>query len=191
MDVGMNCVNLVITGNPGVGKHTIADLFVKQNSSYQIFDINKFAIEKGFGEETEDGIEVDAKKLKNEIQKLNLDKSLIVGHLAPYVLDESNVRFVIILRKNPYELIKIYEKRKYQNSKIKENVGSEVLGVIANDSITSFGKKKSFEVNATDKTPEIILKKIQDIISNQESGDIVDWLKLIEEKNDMGKFFDY
>ena len=191
MDVGMNCVNLVITGNPGVGKHTIADLFVKQNSSYQIFDINKFAIEKGFGEQTEDGIEVDTKKLKNEIQKLNLDKSLIVGHLAPYVLDESNIGFVIILRKNPYELIKIYEKRKYQNSKIKENAGSEVLGVIANDSITSFGKKKSFEVNATDKTPEIILKKIQDIINNQENGDIVDWLKLIEEKNEMSKFFDY
>lgn len=191
MDIGMNCVNLVITGNPGVGKHTIADLFVKQNSSYQIFDINKFAIEKGFGEQTEDGIEVDTKKLKNEIQKLDLEKSLIVGHLAPYVLDESNIGFVIILRKNPYELIKIYEKRKYQNSKIKENAGSEVLGVIANDSITSFGKKKSFEVNATDKTPEIILKKIQDIINNQENGDIVDWLKLIEEKNEMSKFFDY
>ena len=191
MDVEMKYVNLVITGNPGVGKHTIADLFVKQNSSYQIFDINKFAIEKGLGEQTDDGIEVDTKKLKNEIQKLNLEKSLIVGHLAPYVLDESNVEFVIILRKNPYELIKIYEKRKYQNPKIKENAGSEVLGVIANDSITSFGKEKSFEVNATDKTPEIILKRIQDIINNQENGDIVDWLKLIEEKNEMNKFFDY
>ena len=191
MDVEMKYVNLVITGNPGVGKHTIADLFVKQNSSYQIFDINKFAIEKGLGEQTDDGIEVDAKKLKNEIQKLNLEKSLIVGHLAPYVLDESNIEFVIILRKNPYELIKIYEKRKYQNPKIKENSGSEVLGVIANDSITSFGKKKSFEVDATDKTPEIILKRIQDIMNNQESGDIVDWLKLIEEKNEMNKFFDY
>ena len=191
MDVEMKYVNLVITGNPGVGKHTIADLFVKQNSSYQIFDINKFAIEKGLGEQTDDGIEVDTKKLKNEIQKLNLEKSLIVGHLAPYVLDESNVEFVIILRKNPYELIKIYEKRKYQNSKIKENSGSEVLGVIANDSITSFGKKKSFEVDATDKTPEIILKRIQDIMNNQENGDIVDWLKLIEEKNEMNKFFDY
>ena len=191
MDVEMKYVNLVITGNPGVGKHTIADLFVKQNSSYQIFDINKFAIEKGLGEQTDDGIEVDTKKLKNEIQKLNLEKSLIVGHLAPYVLDESNIEFVIILRKNPYELIKIYEKRKYQNPKIKENAGSEVLGVIANDSITSFGKEKSFEVNATDKTPEIILKRIQDIINNQENGDIVDWLKLIEEKNEMNKFFDY
>ena len=191
MDVEMNYVNLVITGNPGVGKHTIADLFTKQNSSYQIFDINKFAIEKGLGEQTDDGIEVDTKKLKNEIQKLNLEKSLIVGHLAPYVLDESNIEFVIILRKNPYELIKIYEKRKYQNPKIKENSGSEVLGVIANDSITSFGKKKSFEVDATDKTPEVILKRIQDIMNNQESGDIVDWLKLIEEKNEMNKFFDY
>ena len=191
MDVEMNYVNLVITGNPGVGKHTIADLFTKQNSSYQIFDINKFAIEKGLGEQTDDGIEVDTKKLKNEIQKLNLEKSLIVGHLAPYVLDESNVEFVIILRKNPYELIKIYEERKYQNSKIKENAGSEVLGIIANDSITSFGKEKSFEVDATDKTPEVILKRIQDIMNNQESGDIVDWLKLIEEKNEMNKFFDY
>ena len=191
MDVEMNYVNLVITGNPGVGKHTIADLFLKQNSSYQIFDINKFAIEKGLGEQTDDGIEVDTKKLKNEIQKLNLEKLLIVGHLAPYVLDESNIEYVIILRKNPYELIKIYEKRKYQNSKIKENAGSEVLGVIANDSITSFGKEKSFEVDATDKTPEIILKRIQDIINNQESDDIVDWLKLVEEKNEMGKFFDY
>ena len=187
----MNYVNLVITGNPGVGKHTIADLFLKQNSSYQIFDINKFAIEKGLGEHTDDGIEVDTKKLKNEIQKLNLEKSLIIGHLAPYVLDESNVEFVIILRKNPYELVKIYEKRKYQNQKIKENAGSEVLGIIANDSITSFGKKKSFEVDATDKTPEVILKRIQDIMNNQENGDIVDWLKLIEEKNEMNKFFDY
>ena len=85
MDIEMNYVNLVFTGNPGVGKHTIADLFVKQNSSYQIFDINKFAIEKGLGEQIDDGIEVDTKKLKNEIQKLNLEKSLIVGHLAPYV----------------------------------------------------------------------------------------------------------
>ena len=191
MDTEMNCVNLVITGNPGVGKHTIADLFVKQDSSYQIFDINKFAIEKGFGEEVDDGIEVDTTKLKSEIGKLNFEKSIIVGHLAPYVLDESNIDFAIILRKNPYELMKIYEQRKYQNSKIKENTGSEILGVIANDSIISFGKKKSFEVNATDETPETILKKIQDVISNQESGDIVDWLKLIEEKNDMGKFFDY
>lgn len=191
MDKKRNCVNLIITGNPGVGKHTIAKLFLKHDTSYQILDINKFAIEKGFGEKINDDIEVDTIKLKNEIQKLNLNKLVIIGHLAPYVLDKSDIDLVIILRRNPYTLIEIYKERNYQDSKIKQNTGSEILGVIANDSITSFGKEKSYEINATNKTPKIILEEIQNIINNQKGGDIVDWLRLVEEKNEINKFFDY
>ena len=191
MDTKRNCVKLVITGNPGVGKHTIAELFIKQDSSYNIFDISKFAIEKGFGEQVDDGIEVDTTKIKNEIKKSDLEKSVIVGHLAPYVLDESDIDIVIILRKNPYDLIEIYKKRDYQKFKIKENTGSEILGVITNDSIASFGKEKSFEIDTTEKTPEKILKEMNNIIKNHEGGDIVDWLRLVEEKNEINKFFDY
>jgi len=185
----MNYVNLVITGNPGVGKHTIADLFVKQNSSYQIFDINKFAIEKGLGEQTDDGIEVDTKKLKNEIQKLNLEKSLIVGHLAPYVLDESNIEYVIILRKNPYELIKIYEKRNYSDKKKNDNLGSEILGIIAYDSIQNLGEDKTFQINTTSITAEETAKKIESVINRTSKGDVIDWLADITQKNDLKKFF--
>ena len=191
MDTKRKYVNLVITGNPGVGKHTIAELFLKHDASYQILDINKFAIENDFGEKIDDGIQVDTTRLKNGIQKLNLDKLLIVGHLAPYVLDESDIDLAIILRKNPYTLIEIYKERNYQDSKIKQNTGSEILGVIANDSITSFGKEKSFEIDVTNKTPGRILEKIDGIINNQKGGDIVDWLRLVEEKNEIGKFFDY
>jgi adenylate kinase len=191
MDAKRNCMKLVITGNPGVGKHTIAELFIKQDSSHKIFDISKFAIEKGFGEQVNDSIEVDTTKIKNEINKLDLEKSVIVGHLAPYVLDESNIDLVIILRKNPYDLIEIYNKRDYQKSKIKQNAGSEILGIIANDSIASFGKEKTFEIDTTKKTPEKILKEIVNIINNHEEGDMVDWLRLVEEKNEINKFFDY
>tara|TARA_B110001454_G_scaffold535_1_gene412 strand:+ start:173 stop:460 length:288 start_codon:yes stop_codon:yes gene_type:complete len=95
------------------------------------------------------------------------------------------------LRKNPYDLIEIYKKRDYQKWKIKENTGSEILGVITNDSIASFGKEKSFEIDTTEKTPEIILKEMNNIIKNHEGGDIVDWLRLVEEKNEINKFFDY
>ncbi|MBC8252026.1 MAG: AAA family ATPase [Candidatus Nitrosopelagicus sp.] len=184
-------MKLVITGNPGAGKHTIAELFIKQDSSYKIFDISKFAIKKGFCEKVDDVIEVDTAKIKNEINKLDLEKSLIVGHLAPYVLDESSIDLAIILRKNPYDLIEIYKKRDYQELKIKENVGSEILGIIANDSIAAFGKEKSFEIDTTKKTPERILKEINNIINNNQGGDIVDWLRLVEGKNEINKFFDY
>jgi adenylate kinase len=184
-----NCVKLVITGNPGVGKHTIAELFLKYDTSYQILDINKFAIENGFGEKINDEIQVDTTKLKNEIQKLELDKSLIVGHLSPYVLDESDIDLVIILRKNPYDLVEIYKKRNYQKSKIKQNTGSEILGIIANDAIESFGKEKSFEIDTTNKATEIILEEINNIINNHEGGDMIDWLELVEERNDFDRFF--
>ena len=184
-------MNLVITGNPGVGKHTTTDLFVKQESSYQIIDINKFAIEGGFGDKIEDGIEVNTAELKDEIKKKISDKSLIVGHLAPYVLDESDVDLAIVLRKNPYDLMDIYKKRNYQDSKIKQNAGSEVLGVIANDTIASFGKEKTFEIDTTQKTPKRVVEQINGIIKNQERGDIIDWLTIVEERNEFSRFFDY
>ena len=184
-------MNVIITGNPGVGKHTIANLFQEQDKSFQILDIGKFAIEKNLGEQVDDGIEIDTEKLTNEIKKVVLEKSLIVGHLAPYVFDESMIDLVIVLRKNPYDLVDIYKERKYQDSKIKENVGSEILGVIANDALKSFGKEKTFEVDTTEKTPEAVFIEINEIIKNEKGGDIVDWLSLVAGKNDMSRFFDY
>ena len=184
-------MNLIITGNPGVGKHTIVNLLHKQDKSFEILDISRFAIEKNLGKQVEDGIEIDTVKLAKEIKKLVLEKSLIVGHLAPYVFDKSMIDLVIVLRKNPYDLVDIYKERKYQDSKIKENVGSEILGVIANDALKSFGKEKTFEVNTTEKTPETVLNEINEIIKNKKSGDVVDWLSLVAEKNDMNRFFDY
>ena len=184
-------MNLIITGNPGVGKHTTADVFMKGNSEYQLIDINKFAIEKGFTEKSEDVFEVDTTKLKDALQKLISKRTLFVGHLAPYVLYESKIDFVVILRKNPYQLIEIYEQRGYQESKIKQNTGSEILGVIANDAITSFGQDKTFEINTTDKTPEKVVDVMNNLIKNQKGGDTVDWLTLVEEKNEFDRFFDY
>jgi len=186
-------VTLVITGNPGVGKHTTAELLLKEDfgQKYQLIDINKLAIEKGFAEKVEDGLEVDTTRLKHVIKELILEKSVIVGHLAPYVLDEKNIDLVIVLRKNPYELTEIYKKRGYQDSKIKQNAGSEILGIIANDSISSFGKNKTFEIDTTNKTPEEVVEVVNKLIKNQKGGETVDWLTLIEEKNEFNRFFDY
>tara|TARA_B100001540_G_scaffold16420_1_gene13976 strand:+ start:18 stop:572 length:555 start_codon:yes stop_codon:yes gene_type:complete len=184
-------VNLIITGNPGVGKHTIVNLLQEKKGSFKILDISKFAIENGLGEKVEDGIEVDTVKLTNEIKKVVLEETLIVGHLAPYVFDESMIDLVIVLRKNPYDLVEIYKERKYQDSKIKENVGSEILGVIVNDALKSFGKEKTFEVDTTKKTPEWVLNEVNEIINKKKGGDVVDWLSLVAEKNDMNRFFDY
>jgi adenylate kinase len=119
------------------------------------------------------------------------EKSVLVGHLAPYVIDSSKINSVIVLRKNPYELLDVYKKRGYSENKIKDNLGSEILGIITNDAINTFGEEKTFQIDASNSTPKTLVKKINAIIDRTDSGDIIDWLALIQEKNDLKTFFEY
>ena len=42
-----------------------------------------------------------------------------------------------------------------------------------------------------EKTPELVVSEVNEIIKNKKGGDVVDWLSLVAEKNDMNRFFDY
>ena len=187
----MTCMNLVITGNPGVGKHTIVEHIQKHDSSFAIIDINKFAMDEGLTEKDEDSFEVDVELLKIKMKEKISSSSLIVGHLAPYVLDEKDIDLVIVLRKNPYDLFEVYKNRNYSDKKNKENTGSEILGIVANDSISSFTHDKTYEVDTTNKTPKQIVEQIHKIIEGGNDRDLVDWLSLVKEKNDFNRFFEY
>ena len=118
---------------------------------------------------------------------------MIVGHLAPYVIDgkKHSGHPCIVLRKNPYKLIDIYKKRGYTEKKMKDNLGSEILGIIVNDAINNFGREKTFQVDTSDHTPKELAARIHDIYQGKDNGDNIDWLPLIQEKNDLKTFFDY
>jgi len=183
-------MSLVITGNPGVGKHTVSEIVAKK-FTYKILDINKIALKSLNIKKSAGTVDVNTKKLRNTIKKIATKKSLIVGHLAPYVLTKSQVKAVVVLRKNPYNLISVYKKRKYSHKKMVENLDSEILGVIAYDSIKKFGKSKVFQIDTTKKSIPKIVKKIQSVFENNFEQDEVDWLTLVMQKNDLKKFFSY
>ena len=183
----MNRLVLVLTGNPGVGKHTVSKILAKI-LDYDIVDVNKEVVKEGM-QKHNDSIDVDVEKIQIMLKEKISDKSLIVGHLAPFVVSKKSVSMAIVLRKNPYELIQIYEKRNYTDSKKNDNLGSEILGVIAYDSIEKFGEEKTFQINTTSLTVEEITKKIEGVINGTSKGDTVDWLADITKKNDLKKFF--
>ena len=181
-------MSYVITGNPGVGKHTIANEISKK-SDLTILDINKIAEESGLFEKNEETNDVDVEKLTKIIENKITNPVVIVGHLAPYVLNSSQVKKAIVFRKNPYDLIPIYEKREYSNEKIKDNIGSEILGVILYDTLEKFGSEKTLQVDVTSKTVEEITKMVLNIINGGIFTEDVDWLTEVAEKNDLQKFF--
>ena len=180
-------MSIVITGNPGVGKHTIAKK-ISQKLNFSIIDINILAKDSGVIEKQEDTNDVDTQKLANIIKEIELDEKIVVGHLAPYVLEKNQVKIMIILRRNPYHLETVYKERNYSENKIKENVGSEILGVITHDTMEKF-EEKAFQVDVSEKNIEQVVEKVLQVISKKGNNDQVDWLNLVTKNNDLEKFF--
>ena len=197
----MKKLRLVITGNPGVGKHTSAKIIAEKIDA-EIIDINNVAINNNaIGKNTDLGFEVDVKRLVRLLEKLLKIKGnlVIVGHLAPYVLKPSGISLVAVLRRSPYELEKTLKKRGYSVDKVRENVASEILGTSLYDSLKTFSKRKVAEFDTTGKTPdetadEILAALQKNTKSKSRSRSKllgIDWLILVSENGDMQRFFKY
>lgn len=180
-------MSIVITGTPGVGKHTITNEIAKK-LELEIIDINKIAKESKLFEKNQDSIDVDVTKLKEILKEEDFTEKVVVGHLAPYVLDKNQVKKIIILRRSPYDLISVYKQRKYTDKKSRENFGSEILGIIAHDTIEKF-QEKVVQIDTSVTNISDSVKNVLDIISNNGSSDEIDWLGLVTKNNDLGKFF--
>lgn len=181
----------IITGNPGTGKHTIAKLIAKK-LNLEITDINKVAINEGVFKKNNGTLDVDVSKLKKIINKKASENSILVGHLAPYVISPKNVEMAVVLRKSPYKLQSTYKKRKYTSKKSLENIGSEILGIVYYDTIHEFGREKTFQIDTSDKSISLTVKKVESIFKGiKVNDDNVDWLQLVLKKGDMKKFFPY
>lgn len=190
---------MVITGNPGVGKHTSAKIIAERING-EIIDINEVAIDNNAtGEKTDLGLDVNVKRLVRLLEKLLKTKGdlVLVGHLAPYVLKPAGISLVAVLRRSPYELEKTLKKRGYSVDKVKENVASEILGTSLYDSLQTFGKRKVAEFDTTDKSPEEtadeILAAMQKNTKPKSKPKLlgIDWLILVSENGDMRRFFKY
>lgn len=184
---------LVITGNPGVGKHTTA-FELKKILDLVLIDINDLAVQHHAFLQTPN-LEIDSRKIAAIIEsKLGeSQRTVIVGHLAPYVLKKEWIDLTIVLRRSPYTILSTLESRNYSVEKIRENVASEILGVILYDSVQCFGKEKIAELDTTQTTSTEICEKIISLIKGNMGRKIgvVDWLSLVNERGDVGRFLEY
>lgn len=190
----MKTFRLVITGNPGTGKHTSAHR-VAEKLQAEIIDINKVALENdAILSKTDRGADVDVKKLARILSSMLKKKSsfVVVGHLAPYVIKTTGIDMVAVLRRSPTKLESTLAERKYSREKINENVSAEILGVLLYDAIKAFGKRKIAEFDTTNRTPvetsDQIIATLQK--KSPKKVGIVDWLAILSE-DEVQKFFAY
>ena len=189
-------MKIILSGTPGVGKHTIATTLSSLFDKVTIVDINKIILSEDLLIPSQRGNhDVDIQKsldfLTLLLSKKEYQDSIIVGHLAPYVIDPLLVDLAVILRRSPYELIKIYEDRSYSQTKISDNIVAEILGIISYDALKNFEFSKLSELEiATSVLPSLSAQKIVNMYMDkkQRSFGNIDWLPLIQNDPEMLKF---
>ena len=189
-------MKIILSGTPGVGKHTIATILSSLFDKAPIVDINKIILSENLLIPSQNGNnDVDIQKSFDFLTLLLSNKeyqdSIIVGHLAPYVIDPLLVDLAVILRRSPYELRKIYEDRSYSQTKICDNMVAEILGIISHDALKNFEFSKLSELEITTSIlPSLSAQKIAHMYEDkkQRSFGNIDWLPLIQNDPDMLKF---
>lgn len=181
---------IIISGTPGVGKHSIAESLSTLMEDVAIIDLNKIIISKNLlipSIKKDNVVDIDRafNYFKAQISSANNSNVLIIGHMAPYVIDPLLVDVVVILRRSPYELKQVYEQRSYSKNKIKDNLISEILGIISFDFLKNYDSKKIMEFEIKKNTlPAHNASEIHKIIMDKDLQrfGFIDWLPIV--KND-------
>lgn len=178
-------MSVVITGSPGVGKHSISKK-IAESLQCPIVDVNEIAASSGLAG-SDGAVDTD---ILGGIMECKSGVSVTVGHLAPYVLNPDHVKIVIILRRSPYELVDVYHSRGYDEEKIRDNAGSEILGTIAAYSYDKFGGK-ACEIDTTESSVDETAFVAMSAISGDVPQAKIDWLEQVARKGDLQRFFAY
>ena len=169
---------IFITGTPCTGKTTIAS---KLNG--RVIKINDYARSHNFimGVDEEKGYEIiDIEKLSSHILHMIEDcEELLIfeGHVT-HLLDGADK--VIVLRVHPEILKGRLEARGYSESKIRENLEAEALGVCSAEAFDKYSNS-ACEIDITDSTVDEAVSLIEGVIEKGGgepvgSVDFMDWL---------------
>ncbi len=153
---------ICVSGTPCTGKTTLARKLSKQ-FNYKYIDVNKLIKDNKLNEKYDRKKRcyvVDIKKLNKFLIKLfNAKEDLVIdSHLSHY-LSKKYVDLCIITKCDLKVLEKRLKKRKYNKSKIRENLDCEIFDVCLNEA-----KEKKYKIIEIDTTKRTDIKDIKKLI---------------------------
>jgi adenylate kinase len=137
-------VKYALTGTPGTGKTTISKALARKT-----LHLSELYSESSEKKTTSDEWLIDVEKLNQVFHKKKGDNYIVEGHLSHTLND---VEKVIVLRCDPNVLKSRMEKRNYSESKIRENLEAEAIGIIYSEAIEIFDKAKVGQLDTTNYT---------------------------------------
>ncbi|MFB6203346.1 MAG: adenylate kinase family protein [Candidatus Nanohaloarchaea archaeon] len=158
-------MKIALTGTPGTGKTSVAE-----EMDHEVLDLTRFVKERGIGHEEEEFI-VDVDRMVEELEsELGDGEKVVEGHLSHHFPAD----YCVVLRCEPEELRERLKERGYSNTKIEENVQSEILDVVLSEAVEI--QENIIEVDTTGREPGEVAEEVEKRIEEGDSGyGDVDW----------------
>ncbi|MFP4045564.1 MAG: adenylate kinase family protein [Candidatus Aenigmatarchaeota archaeon] len=175
-------MRVAITGTPGTGKTTVGKR-LSEKTDLEYVSINDLARKEdcisGRDRAREsDIIDIDClQKVLDDYEDCILD-----GHVS----HNFDVDLVIVLRAKPKVLKRRLEDKGWSSEKIRENVESELIGLISYEAHRD--NEETFDVDTTDRDEEAVVEAVKNIIEGEERDkylEPVDWTEAIENLEEM------
>jgi adenylate kinase len=151
--------NILITGTPGTGKSTLAELVIESTGLHYI-NVGELVKEKGlhegFDQEFQSYI-LDDDKVVDELEDVVSKGGNIVDFHSCELFPERWFDLVLVLRTDNTILYDRLEKRGYPQKKITENIDCEIFQVILEEAKESYSSEIVIELQSN---------TIQDMESN-------------------------
>ena len=134
----------------------------------------------------------DLKKLTKRIKSIIFASSqdvIVDGHYASDVTPRNLVSHAFVLRRDPEDLkIKLKEKG-FKETKIIENVTSELLDVCLINTVKNYGAELVNEIDVSLMTVDGVINEVLTILRGQKKVKVgnVDWLSKLEKDGRLGK----
>lgn len=182
----MKCIG--ISGTPGTGKSSVArELSLRLQ--VPLIELSNYVIENNlyvYYDELRNSYVVDEDKVRERLIELYKKEGalIIVGHYLE-ILPRELFELVLILRRDPYDLINILKLRSWPDHKVAENIEAELLSICTLNAIEELGEDIVVEVDTTSKDVSAVVDEVIDIIFGAKPvyhGLRIDWLSIIPEK---------
>lgn len=182
----MKCIG--ISGTPGTGKSSVAKE-LSLRLQIPTIELSEYVIENKlylYYDTLRNSYVVDEDRVRKDIIELYVREGaiIIVSHYIE-ILPRELFELVIILRRNPYELISILKERGWPDHKIAENVEAELLSICTFNAIEELGEDLVVEVDVTARKVLDVVYEIMDILLGNKSvhlGHRIDWFSLLPEE---------
>ena len=177
---------IIVTGTPGVGKTVVARLLAKKMGFIlsSLGDlVRKERLHKGFDRKAGSYL-IDEGSVRRRLHGYFEDhrrKGIVFEtHSVNSILPRTRGMVAIVLRLDPLVLAKRLRARNWPKLKIWENVESEMIDVSLYDSLKALGNTRVFEIDATGRSPEELVREIFKLLSRKKGWSLKsspDWLK--------------